>query len=252
MGLNEIMASNICGNCLSKLVPTWSPFLMQVRGMKSVNTRVKRPMHITRAKLMELTKYKRPKDLRSMAEQCSMRYKGERIQEENPVQTFMAKQCREQLTNKPFIAVFNREGLGMDELSALRRRLKKADISIKLYGNDVTREAFLGTKLENMMPLFVGENIYAVGEKPAVKELLKATKKLDKLQLLGGLVDNRLMSAKQMKDYSKLPDIGTLQGQLAGILSQSVGSTYNLLQRNQEALVANLGQWMKQREGTSV
>ena len=54
---------------------------MQVRGMKSVNTRVKRPMHITRAKLMELTKYKRPKDLRSMAEQCSMRYKGERIQE---------------------------------------------------------------------------------------------------------------------------------------------------------------------------
>ena len=68
----------------------------------------------------------------------------------------------------------------------------------------------------------------------------------------GGLVDNRLMSAKQMKDYSKLPDIGTLQGQLAGILSQSVGSTYNLLQRNQEALVANLGQWMKQREGTSV
>ncbi|XP_038049058.1 39S ribosomal protein L10, mitochondrial-like isoform X2 [Patiria miniata] len=233
-------------------LPVWVPSVMCVRTMKSVNTRTPRPMHITRAKLMELTKYKKPKDNRLMAEQCSMRYRPMPEKKPMAVQTFLANQCRQEMVSRSLVAAFHHEGMTQEELAIMKRRLKKVGISLKVYSNKIVREALLGTRLENMSPLLVGQNVYAVSDEPLVKELLKATKKIPKIHLLGGLVENRLMSAKQMTEFSKLPEKGVLQGELAGILSQAVGSTYSLLQRHQQALVTNLSQWIKQREETGV
>ncbi|XP_022079222.1 39S ribosomal protein L10, mitochondrial-like [Acanthaster planci] len=246
------MASGAFCKCSKLRVSVWLPSLTSVRSMKSVNTRTPRPMHITRAKLMELTKYKKPKDNRPLAEQCSMRYKPKAETKPPPVEVFMANQCREQMLSQSLIAAFHNEGLTAEEMSIIRRRLRKVGITVKMYNNKVMRMALLGTRLENMSPLLVGQNVYAVSDKPLVKELLKATKKIPKIHLLGGLVENRLMSAKQMAEFSQLPEKRVLQGELAGILSQSVGSTYSLLQRHQQTLVTNLSQWIKQRQETSI
>ena len=56
---------------------------------------------------------------------------------------------------------------------------------IQVYGNSIVNEAITGTELENMRPLFVGPCIIALSEGLPVKELLRATKRIPKIHLLG-------------------------------------------------------------------
>ena len=101
------------------------------------------------------------------------------------MQTFLANQCRQQIVSRSLIAVFHNEGLTIEEMTTMKRRLRKVDIFLKLYGNKVVLEALAGTHLANMEPLLVGDNIIAVSDEPVVKELLKATKRIPKIYLLG-------------------------------------------------------------------
>ena len=97
----------------------------------------------------------------------------------------MAQQCRQVLTAAPLVAVFHSDGLSLDETAGLRRRLHKVGLSLRVYGNQVVREALAGTWLAGLEPLLVGQNLYAVADRPAVAELLKATRRLPKIHLLG-------------------------------------------------------------------
>ncbi|XP_041478777.1 39S ribosomal protein L10, mitochondrial-like [Lytechinus variegatus] len=226
----------------------WTPSCMCVRTMKSVNTRKKKPMHIMRAKLMALTERKERPDPRSLAEQCSMRKSIREPEQDKPhlVREFYARLCRQVFASSKLIAVFHSEGLSVGEQNDIKRRLRKNNILLKVYGNSIVQEAISGTDLENMRPLFVGPCIIAVSEELPVKELLKATRRIPKLHLLGGRVGDQLMSPKGMEDYSKLPSLEILQGQFAGLLTSSLSQTYSLLQANQQRLTMNLDQLVKQ------
>lgn len=56
---------------------------------------------------------------------------------------------------------------------------------LQVYGNSIVQEAIAGTELESMRPLFVGSCIIALSEELTVKELLKATRRIPKIHLLG-------------------------------------------------------------------
>ena len=101
------------------------------------------------------------------------------------MEVFYANQCRSVMLSQSLIAAFHSEGLTVEETTIIKRRLRKVGISVKLYNNKVMRMAMSGTQLENMSPLLVGQNVFAVSDKPLVKELLKATKKIPKIHLLG-------------------------------------------------------------------
>lgn len=205
-------------------------------------------MHIVRAKLMAVTERNPRLDPRSLAEQCSMTRINKEPDTVKPhlVRQFYARLCRQVFESSQLIAVFHNDGLSVQEQIEMARRLRKKKISVKVYGNSIVNEAITGTHLENMRPLFVGPCIIAISEGLPVRELIKDTRRLPKIHLLGGLVGDRLMTAAGMEEYSKMPSLEILQGQLAGLLTSSVSRTYSLLQSNQQRLAMNLDQLVKQ------
>lgn len=202
-------------------------------------------MHIMRAKLMKLTEYEKPKENISMAEMCKVHLKSVAAVPENPTQTFYAKHCLNTLERCKLVAVFHNEGLDIEDLTRLRRRLYKNNMHVKYWGPAVLREALSNSRLQHLESIVHRSNLYVVCEEPTVKELLKAAKRTGRIHLLGGLVEDRFMSPKQMEEYSLLPSLELARGQLSGLLSSSISKTYSLLQSNQQMLSSNLEQLAK-------
>lgn len=65
------------------------------------------------------------------------------------------------------------------------------------------------------------------------------------MSFLGGMIDNRLVSNKEIKECIKMPSIDVMQGQLCGLLSSVTASTRNLLQSHQTNLTMSLDQYIK-------
>ncbi|PIK35380.1 putative 39S ribosomal protein L10, mitochondrial [Apostichopus japonicus] len=218
--------------------------------MKAVNTRMKKPMHIMRAKLMKLTEYEKPKDLRPMAETCTVFLRSLEAKIDNPTQTFYAKMCRRSLESSKLVAVFHNEGMDAEDTIRLRRRLMKHNMDVKIWGMQVVQEAIHETKFRHFEDILHRFNLYVISEEPAVLELLKVAKRSGRIHLLGGLVEDRFMSPKQMQEYSLSPSLEVARGQLAGILNSSLSRTHSLLQSNQQNLATNLEQLAKGKVNT--
>lgn len=70
-----------------------------------------------------------------------------------------------------------------------------------------------------------------------MKSLLAILKKIPELHLIGGIVDDRLMSKTHIEEYSHLPDKEMLLGETCAILGQPASRLSKLLSSQQEQLV---------------
>ncbi|KAK6961020.1 YmL10, partial [Biomphalaria glabrata] len=67
-----------------------------------------------------------------------------------------------------------------------------------------------------------------------------------------GLVEDTIMSKEMMINFSKMPPIEVLQGELLTILTSSIATTSRLLSTQQEQLSYNLSQLSQRGEEASV
>ncbi|XP_072031282.1 large ribosomal subunit protein uL10m-like [Amphiura filiformis] len=239
--------------CNASRVVVWTPVSACVRTMKSVNTRFPKPVHINRAKVLHFTRPIKPKDNRTMAEKCNLSQSKQNMKKlierpASPIEEWAARQVLKNFSSSQLVAVFHAEGLTEEIRLKLYRRLNKGNMKLKVYNNRICNMAVQGTLFENMKPLFVGSNVFVVSEEASVKSMLKITDKVPRIHLLGGFVIDRLMSPEDMRNFSQLPSLPMVQGQLAGILSAATSRTYHLLQANQQRLSNNLSQLVKQGE----
>ncbi|XP_002736666.1 large ribosomal subunit protein uL10m-like [Saccoglossus kowalevskii] len=231
-------------------VPLWTtPWAIVRHKMKTVNTRTKRPMSIVKAKMLAATQYRPMKDNISLAERCAISIKTKEVVEEkvNPWKELLKREAKATLKSNQLVAVLHNSGVKAFEYTVLWRKLRKQGIELVRFPNLVMCETVENSEFQNMQPLFVGRNLYAVCKEPKVKELLKTVKNTPKIILLGGKVENKLMSVNHMVDYSKLSSLAVLQGQLVSILSTPAMKVSSLLQANQQQLTANLQQYAKQQ-----
>ncbi|XP_077997714.1 large ribosomal subunit protein uL10m-like [Glandiceps talaboti] len=230
-------------------IPLWStPWAFIRHGMKGVNTRKKRPLPFVKAKMLAVTQAKPIKDNRSLAEQCAKKTNVDVVKatQENPWKELLKREAKAMMEENQLVVVFHDCGVTAMEKRQFRRKLRKQGLDLMWYPNLVMTETLEGSKYENMMPLIVGMNLYATCPEPKVKELLKAAKNVPKIYLLGGKVEENLMSVTDMVKFSQLPSLQTLQGELVGTLSTPLHRLSSLLQANQQRLTMNLDQYIKQ------
>ncbi|XP_071942206.1 large ribosomal subunit protein uL10m-like isoform X2 [Antedon mediterranea] len=222
-----------------------------IRTMKSVNTRKKKPMHIMRAKLMKVTEWREKPDYRPAGLLCD-RIAAKKIvevePEENLALEFEAREFYKLLSSSKMVAVFHNNGINMQTKTNLQKKLMKANIQVHIIANDAAKLGTDGTEFANMQRLFIGSNLYAVSDKPNVKELLKATRKVPSILLIGGLLENQLMSFADLEQFGSLPSLDIMQSQIVSTLSSSISTTSRYLQTNQQMLAANLSQLESQKQ----
>ena len=94
-----------------------------------------------------------------------------------------------------------------------------------------------GTKYKNIIPLLKGCTAIAYGkDSDIVSDLVSVTKSEGKLHLLGGIVDDQMVTPQELQSCAQLPPLGTQHLMLSQYMMQLQSSLSNNLLHNQQTL----------------
>jgi large subunit ribosomal protein L10 len=121
------------------------------------------------------------------------------------------------------LIVADYRGLTMPQVDGLRDELLKHGAQFKVVKNTLTRRAAEAAGATALLPLLEGPSaiafIEADGDPAAVaKALAAAARETRVLEIRGGVLQERTMSAEDVDALSKLPSIDVLRGQVVGAI----------------------------------
>ncbi|XP_004434665.1 PREDICTED: 39S ribosomal protein L10, mitochondrial [Ceratotherium simum simum] len=212
-------------------------------GSKAV-TRHRRVMHFERQKLMALTEYIPPKP--AVDPRC-LPPPPKPPPEETGLVRLLRREIAAVFRDNRMIAVCQNVALSAEDKLLMRHQLRKHQILMKVFPNQVLKPFLEDSKYQNLLPLFVGHNLLLVSEEPKVKEMVRVLKSMPFLPLLGGCIDDTILSRQGFINYSKLPSLALVQGELVGGLSLLMAQTHSLLQHQLLQLTALLDQYVRQQ-----
>ena len=115
--------------------------------------------------------------------------------------------------------VVDYRGLTVEQDTALRKQLREAGVSYKVYKNTMIRFAAKGTEFEALEPHLEGPTALAVSKEDATapaRVLAEFAKKADKLELKGGVVEGTYYDAAGIGVIASIPSRDVLLGRLLG------------------------------------
>ena len=118
------------------------------------------------------------------------------------------------------VVVTHYTGLNVAEITDLRSRMRDAGAQFKVTKNRLVRRALEGTKLEGLAPLFEGPTAIAYSNDPVVpaKIAVKFAKDNEKLVVLGGSLDDKVLDMTEVKALALLPSLDEQRSTIIGLL----------------------------------
>ncbi|KAG1954842.1 39S ribosomal protein L10, mitochondrial [Pimephales promelas] len=236
------MAATLCGRLLPKA--GWLPLTQSVRHGSKAVTRHRKPVHFLKQKLLAVTEYIPPTPA---APPAALAPRVRKTEEESPLAVMLRKNLETLFKECKMIAVVQNNAINAEDLLQLKHKLKKHNISIKFFPNQVTRSFLNNSIYSNMLPLFVGQTVIFVSKEPKVKEMLQALRHSPQMVLIGACIENTLLSYQGILKYSKLPSMTTIQGEIVGGLTMMTSQTVSMLRHHPAHLSALLQQYVKQQ-----
>ncbi|HNV69597.1 MAG TPA: 50S ribosomal protein L10 [Candidatus Ozemobacteraceae bacterium] len=100
------------------------------------------------------------------------------------------------------------EGVTVDEMTRLRREIRKLGDEARVVKNTMLRRACQNLKHENVLPHLTGSTLMTFGYHDPVapvKALFDFAQKASKLKFKAGLLGDQLLSVQELENLSKLP-----------------------------------------------
>ena len=125
------------------------------------------------------------------------------------------------LSEAAAVVVTHQTGLTVAESSDLRGRMREAGAGFKVTKNRLTKIALQGTKYEGISDLFTGPTAMGTSADPvaAAKVLVNFAKENDKLTVIGGSLDGKVLDKAGVEALAKLPSLDDLRAKLVGLLN---------------------------------
>ena len=125
------------------------------------------------------------------------------------------------LSEAAAVVVTHQTGLTVAESSDLRGRMREAGAGFKVTKNRLTKIALQGTKYEDISDLFTGPTAMGTSADPvaAAKVLVNFAKENDKLTVIGGSLDGKVLDTAGVEALAKLPSLDELRAKLVGLLN---------------------------------
>jgi len=129
----------------------------------------------------------------------------------------------ERLKSSETLLVADYRGLTMPQIDGLRDELAKHGAKFQVVKNTLTRRAAEAAGADALLPLLEGPSaiafIEAEGDPAAVaKALAAAARETRVLEIRGGVMQARTLTADEVDALSKLPSIEVLRGQVIGAI----------------------------------
>ena len=125
------------------------------------------------------------------------------------------------LSEAASVVVTHQTGLTVAESSDLRGRMREAGAGFKVTKNRLTKIALQGTKYEDITDLFTGPTAMGTSADPvsAAKTLVAFAKENDKLTIVGGSLDGKVLDKAGVEALATLPSLDELRATLVGLLN---------------------------------
>ncbi len=130
------------------------------------------------------------------------------------------------LKNSNSVVVAEYRGLTVVELTELRRELLKKNAKLGVYKNSLVTRAVDDLGHDDLHQYLVGPNAFITCEDPidGPKIVTKFAKKHENLIIKGGMIEGKVMSAKELKEFAKLPSREGVLSMLLSVLQAPVRS----------------------------
>ncbi|MCI8453613.1 MAG: 50S ribosomal protein L10 [Lachnospiraceae bacterium] len=128
--------------------------------------------------------------------------------------------------------VVDYRGLTVEQDTRLRRQLREAGVSYKVYKNTMIRFAAKGTAFEALEPHLEGPTALAVSKEDATapaRVLAEFAKTADKLELKGGIVEGTYYDQKGINVIATIPSREILLGRLFGSMQSPIANLARVL-----------------------
>ena len=123
------------------------------------------------------------------------------------------------------VVLVDYRGLTVEQDTRLRKELREAGITYKVYKNTMMNFAFKGTDFEALAPYLEGPSAIAISTTDATapaRVLCKFAKEADKLEVKGGVVEGTVYDAAGIANIAKIPSREELISKLLGSLQSPI------------------------------
>ena len=130
------------------------------------------------------------------------------------------------------VVLVDYRGLTVEQDTNLRKQLREAGVTYKVYKNTMMNFAFKGTDFEQLAPHLEGPSAIAVSKDDATapaRIIVKFAKEAPALELKAGVVEGVLYDAKGIADVAKIPSREELLSRLLGSLQSPVANFARVL-----------------------
>lgn len=130
------------------------------------------------------------------------------------------------------VVLVDHRGLTVEQDTALRKQLREAGITYKVYKNTMMSFAFKGTDFEALAPYLKGPSAMAVSTTDATapaRELANFAKTADKLEIKGGIVEGNVYDAAGISEIAKIPGREALISRLLGSMQSPITNLARVL-----------------------
>lgn len=123
------------------------------------------------------------------------------------------------------LVLVNFHGLPVSDSSLVRRELRKNGVGFMVAKKTLTKKALSESGFLGEMPELPGELglVYSSDPIEGARGVYEFQKKLDKkIQIVGGVFENKFMSQAEMLVISQIPGLKTLQAQFVNLINSPI------------------------------
>ena len=123
------------------------------------------------------------------------------------------------------VVLVDYRGLTVEQDTNLRKQLREAGITYKVYKNTMMNFAFKGTDCESLTPYLEGPSAIAISTTDATapaRDLCKFAKEAPNLEVKGGIVEGAAYDAAGIAEIAKVPSREELLSKLLGSIQSPI------------------------------
>ena len=125
------------------------------------------------------------------------------------------------------VVLVDYRGLTVEQDTRLRKQLREAGVTYKVYKNTMMNFAFKGTDFEALTPHLEGPSAVAISAEDATapaRILCKFAKEANKLEIKGGVVEGVAYDAQGIGEIAKIPSREELLSRLLGSMQSPIAN----------------------------
>ena len=141
------------------------------------------------------------------------------------------KEMKEVFSKTSSVFVTHYQGLTVKQVDELREEMRKHGILFKITKNRITKIALKDTPKKDLEKYFIGPTATAISSDPisTAKILTKFSKSNDKLKIVAGFMDGKVLDQKEVAIIATLPSLEEARAKIVGILATPAQKLVSIL-----------------------